>query len=78
MQFWHNFCLSFLIVTRVGVFIYNLIITSVLQFNNKFKKCGVFSFVFSGTLMLQLDGCPTGDGVKVKVHLRITAHSDKS
>lgn len=25
--------------------------------------------VFSGTLMLQLDGFPTGDGVKVKVFI---------
>lgn len=29
-------------------------------------------FVFSGTLMLQLDGFPTGDGVKVKVFIHIS------
>lgn len=28
-------------------------------------------FVFSGTLMLQLDGFPTGDGVKVKIFIHI-------
>lgn len=29
----------------------------------------LFFVVFSGTLMLQLDGFPTGDGVKVKVFI---------
>lgn len=28
-------------------------------------------FVFSGTLMLQLDGFPTGDGVQVKAFIHI-------
>lgn len=33
------------------------------------NMCEICVFVFSGTLMLQLDGFPTGDGVQVKAFI---------
>lgn len=46
--------------------------------NNRSKMFFVVCFVFSGTLMLQLDGFPTGDGVKVKAQLHTINNNNKS
>lgn len=53
-----------------------------LQFNGEELKlnvmfcCGLFCF--SGTLMLQVDGFPTGDGVKVKAQVVIIKYNNTS